>query len=228
MTPSGHHSRPRIHIRPGRVTRFVQALVASVTILTPCAHGAVDAQQVEWKNIERVVAFADVHGAYSELAALLQSQGVVDADLHWKADRTHLVSLGDLLDRGDDSRKVMDLLIRLQSEAAAAGGQVHVVVGNHEAMNVLGDLRYVSRGDYAAYVGDEDAATREARSKEFLARQPGRTGADFDRMFPPGYFGQRKLLGPDGKYGKWILAQPALIVVIDTIYMHGGPSVILG
>ena len=141
MTPSGSHSRPGIQSRRRGAARFVQVLVASVAILSPCARGAVAAQQVEWKNVERVVAFADVHGAYSELTALLQSQGVVDADLHWKAGRTHLVSLGDLLDRGDDSRKVMDLLMRLQSEAAAAGGRVHVVVGNHEAMNVLGDLR---------------------------------------------------------------------------------------
>jgi hypothetical protein len=221
-------SRDDAHRRPRRTLRFALALLAATAAISPRASTAAEAPQVEWKNIERVVAFADVHGAYSELTALLQSQGVVDADLRWKAGRTHLVSLGDLLDRGDDSRKVMDLLMRLQAEAAAAGGQVHVVVGNHEAMNVLGDLRYVSRGDYAAYVGDEDAATREARSKEFLARQPGRTEADFDRMFPQGYFGQRKLLGPDGKYGKWILAQPALITVNDTVYMHGGPSTALG
>ena len=47
-------------------------------------------------------------------------------------------------------------------------------------------------------------------------------------MFPPGYFAQRKLLGPDGIYGKWILAQSAIIVVNDTVYMHGGPSAVLG
>jgi len=219
-----------IHDRRGRALRraLVLALLASSVILSPCARAAGETPQVEWTNVERVVAFADVHGAYSELTALLQSQGVVDADLHWSAGKTHLVSLGDLLDRGDDSRKVMDLLMRLQPEAIAAGGHVHVVIGNHEAMNVLGDLRYVSRGEYAAYMGDEDAATRDARRKEFLARQSGRTEADFDRLFPPGYFGQRKLLGPDGKYGKWILAQPALIVVNDTVYMHGGPSLTLG
>ncbi|MFO1393078.1 MAG: metallophosphoesterase [Steroidobacteraceae bacterium] len=186
------------------------------------------AQQVQWTNIDRVVAFADVHGAYAELVALLQSVGVVDGDLRWSAGRTHVVSLGDLLDRGDDSRKVMDLLMRLQQEAAAAGGQLHVVVGNHEAMNVLGDLRYVSRGDYAAYVGDEDEAIRDEQRKQYLVRNPGSSDADFDRTFPPGYFGQRKLLGPDGKYGRWILAQPAIIVVNDTVYMHGGPSRALG
>ena len=67
---------------------------------------------------------------------------------------------------------------------------------------------------------------RDVRSSS--ARQPGRTEADFDRLFPPGYFAQRKLLGPDGVYGKWILAQSAIIVVNDSVYMHGGPSLVLG
>jgi hypothetical protein len=189
---------------------------------------AADAAQVEWQGVDRVVAFADVHGAYAALTALLQSQGVVDGNLHWSAARTHLVSLGDLLDRGDDSRQVMDLLMRLQQESAAAGGQVHVVLGNHEAMNVLGDLRYVDKGEYASYIAEEDPAVRTERKAEFLARQPAATEADFEQLFPPGYFGHRKLLGPDGKYGKWLLAQPATLVINDTVYMHGGPSIGLG
>ena len=101
------------------------------------------AAPVQWNGIDRVVAFADVHGAYAELLGLLRETGIVDAQDHWAAGNTHLVSLGDLLDRGADSRKVMDLLMRLQGEAPAAGGQVHVLLGNHEAMNLLGDLRYV-------------------------------------------------------------------------------------
>ncbi|MFO1408412.1 MAG: metallophosphoesterase [Steroidobacteraceae bacterium] len=201
------------------------ALLLATTASSPAA--AADAPQFEWNGVERVVAFADVHGAYDELVALLQSQGIVGADLHWAGGRTHLVSLGDLLDRGDDSRKVMDLLMRLQQESAAAGGQVHVVVGNHEAMNVLGDLRYVSRGEYASYQADEDAAERDTRRAEWLARDPGRTAADFDRQFPPGYFGHRRLLGPDGRYGRWILAQPVMIRVNDAVYLHGGPSRLL-
>ena len=138
------------------------------------------------------------------------------------------MSLGDLLDRGDDSRKVMDLLMRLQGEAAAAGGRVHVVLGNHEAMNVLGDLRYVDKGEFASYSADEDPAVRAAQKTGYLARNAGATEADFDRVFPAGFFGQRELLGPDGKYGKWLLTLPAAIIINDTVYMHGGPSTVLG
>jgi hypothetical protein len=177
--------------------------------------------------VDRVVAFADVHGAYEELTALLRSAGVVNADLHWSGGRTHLVSVGDLLDRGADSRKVMDLLMRLQREASAAGGRVHVALGNHEAMNVLGDLRYVDAGEYAAYVADEDPAERASARAGFLARQPGTTAADFERLFPPGYFGHRNMLGPDGRYGQWLLSLPVAVKVNDTVYMHGGPSSLL-
>ncbi len=79
------------------------------------------AAQSRFTGIERVVAFADVHGAYTELVTLLRETGIVDAQDRWTAGRTHLVSVGDLLDRGDDSRKVMDLLMRLQGEARGCG-----------------------------------------------------------------------------------------------------------
>ncbi len=203
-------------------------LVTLASSLGPRLVAAAEPRQVEWRGVDRVVAFADVHGAYSELTALLQSVGVVDGNLKWAGGKTHLVSLGDLLDRGADSRKVMDLLMRLQDEAAAAGGQLHLVLGNHEAMNVLGDLRYVDKGEFAAYSADEDPAVRASSKAEFLGRVPGATEADFDRLFPPGYFGHRKLLGPDGKYGSWLLRQPVAVTINDTVYMHGGPSVALG
>jgi hypothetical protein len=195
-----------------------------------CAATTVRADEATatWTGVERVVAFADVHGAHEELTTLLRSAGVVDAGLRWSGGKTHVVSLGDLLDRGADSRKVMDLLMRLQGEAAAAGGRLHVVLGNHEAMNVLGDLRYVDPGEYAAYAAEEDSAERARARTAFLGRQAGTTAADFERLFPPGYFGHRRMLGPEGRYGRWILALPVAVKVNDTVYMHGGPSSVLG
>jgi hypothetical protein len=94
-------------------------------------------------------------------------------------------------------------------------------------MNVLGDLRYVDDGEYAAYAADEDAALRDKSRSEFLARHPEAGEADFQGFFPPGYFGHRELLGPQGRYGQWLLSLPAAIVINDTLYMHGGPSALL-
>jgi len=171
---------------------------------------------------ERVVAFADVHGAWPELVQLLRETSVIDEALRWKAGKTQLVSLGDLLDRGADSRKVLDLLMRLDSEARAAGGAVHLVLGNHEVMNIVGDLRYVSAAEYAAFAGADDEALREAAWQRVVARDPAALRADFDARFPRGYFGHRAAFAPTGRYGAWLLTRPFLITVNDAAFVHGG------
>ena len=173
------------------------------------------------RDVERVVAFGDVHGDFDALERLLRAAGVVDDGNRWRAGRTHLVSLGDLLDRGPDSRRVMDLLMRLQEEAAEAGGRVHVLVGNHELMNLTGDLRYVAEEEYAAFAGPEDDALRvEARARAATLDLP--TGV-VDRR-PPGFFAHRAAFRPDGHYGAWLLAQRTLVAIDDRVYLHGGVS----
>ena len=174
-----------------------------------------------------MIAFADVHGAYDELTGVLRSAGVVDADLRWSAGTAHLVSLGDLLDRGAGSRKTMDLLMRLQDEALAAGGALHVLLGNHEAMNLMGDLHDTSAADLAAYAADEPPGLRDGRRAEWVARHGNDPAARFDASFPPGYFGQRAAFASDGKYGRWLLGLPVAIVIGDTLFMHAGPSRLL-
>ena len=107
---------------PGFALASLLGLAAIIGFVHP-SPAVAQAAQVQWNGVERVVAFADVHGAYTELVTLLRETGIVDARDRWAAGQTHVVSLGDLLDRGADSRKVMDLLMRLQGEAQSAGGQ---------------------------------------------------------------------------------------------------------
>lgn len=211
----------------GKRVRLGAALLAALLFVAAPAGAANEAAAGRWTGVERVVAVADVHGAYTELTGLLQSVGVVDAQLRWMAGTTHLVMTGDLLDRGRDSRKVLDLLMRLQKEAAEARGRVHLTLGNHEAMNLLGDLRYLVPDEYAAYAPDEPPGVREARRSDWLERHGAEAGTEFDRRFPVGYFGHAAAFAPDGRYGRWLLAQPVIIAIDDTLFMHGGPSSVL-
>jgi hypothetical protein len=174
------------------------------------------------EQVRRVVAFADVHGAYDELLSLLRAQGLVDEALRWSGADTHLVSLGDLLDRGPSSRQVLELLMRLEVEARAEGGAVHVVLGNHEVMNITGDLRYVSAAEYAAFAGVDDDALREAAWRQRLEREPGAQRAAFDARYPAGWFAHRQAFSPAGRYGAWLLSKPFVLVVNDTAFAHGG------
>ncbi|MCK5326784.1 MAG: metallophosphoesterase, partial [Woeseiaceae bacterium] len=121
------------------------------------------AQADEWhfSDVERIVAVSDIHGAYDALVATLQEAEVIDKRLAWSGGKTHLVITGDVLDRGPDSRRVMDLMIRLEHEAPLAGGRVHQLLGNHEVMNLIGDLRYVADEEYAAFLDFESVEERE-------------------------------------------------------------------
>lgn len=200
-------------------------LVAQFSLTAAAAAG-------EWSfdGVDRVVAMADIHGAYEPMVAGLQRAGVIDDQLSWSAAKTHLVIVGDILDRGPRSRDAMDLLMRLESEAAAAGGRVHVLIGNHEAMNLIGDMRYVSAAEYAAFAEDESA---EERERWFDAYTQKRSNGDespealrtiFRQKYPAGYFAHRRAFSTSGKYGEWLLSKPVLVVVNGTAFVHGGLS----
>lgn len=205
--------------------RAMRPLILALAFL---AAGPLVAGPGETDTDARVVAFGDVHGAYPEFTTLLREVGVIDADNNWSGGNTHLVSLGDLVDRGPGSRDVLTLLMKLEKQAAAAGGAVHVVLGNHEVMVMSGDLRYVSRPEFAAYADEESAAEREALYQGWLAEQPdmeeAQARAAFDDKFPPGYLGLQKAFAPDGEMGRWLKDLPLVIRVNDRLYLHGGIS----
>ena len=203
--------------------------VVSLLFLSGCAASAADADEWTFNGVERVVAISDVHGAYDAMVDTLQKAGVIDESLAWSGGATHLVITGDLLDRGPDSRPVMDLIMALESQSAEAGGRVHQLLGNHEVMNLAGDLRYVADAEYASFADDESAEEREAWFKKFAeskgaAENPESVRAEFDKVAPPGFFGHRRAFRADGKYGSWMLGLPLVVVINGTAFVHGGLS----
>ncbi|MFT5711057.1 MAG: hypothetical protein ACI8QT_001759 [Halioglobus sp.] len=184
------------------------------------------ANPYEFSTPERVVAFADVHGAYDDWTAMLKELGVIDANFNWSGGKTTLVSTGDLIDRGPGSRAVVDLLMKLEGQAAKAGGAVHLTLGNHEVMVMTGDLRYVSAAEYAAFANDETSADRDelyAHYREFnTGGEESEVRSAFDMQYPKGYVAMKKAFALDGALGSWLSAQPFVIRVNDKVYMHGG------
>ncbi len=86
---------------------------------------------------------ADTHGEFEILAEMLQKHGVIDDGLSWKFGRGHLVVLGDVFDRGSHQTEILWLLYELEAQARKAGGGAHLLLGNHEAMVMRGDVRYL-------------------------------------------------------------------------------------
>lgn len=104
--------------------------------------------QVEFNDVEKIVALSDVHGQFGILKKLLLANEVIDENNHWKLGKGHLVIVGDNLDRGDQVLEILWFLFFLQKEAEAAGGKVQVLLGNHEIMVLQGDIRYINKKYY--------------------------------------------------------------------------------
>jgi hypothetical protein len=184
----------------------------------------------------RIVAVGDLHGDFAAWQAIARAAGLVDARGHWAGGKTTLVQLGDVTDREPDSLKIIRSLQQLQKEAPRKGGKVIVILGNHEAMNLLGDNRYTTPGEYAAFVDDQSAARRdrvfEANRANLEAAYraqdpkitPEQVRARWMADHPLGWVEHRLAWGPSGELGQWATRNPAVVKIGGTLFVHGGLS----
>ena len=134
------------------------ALVLAAALPAACAAGAGEQRPV--------IAVGDLHGDYDAYVSILGNAGLIDAAGKWIGGKAVLVQLGDVPDRGPDTKKIVEHLMTLEKQARRKGGRVVALVGNHEAMNVVGDLRYVTAAEYAAFA---DAGSPKRRDAHFKA-----------------------------------------------------------
>jgi hypothetical protein len=186
------------------------------------------------QTTERIVAIGDVHGAFDNFVAILRTAGLIDQRRQWTGGKTVFVQTGDVLDRGPESRQAIDLLRKLEREAAAAGGLVVALVGNHEVMRLVSDRRYISPGEYNAFKGPDSNDLRD-RAYEFLvgenAKRAKAAGEPFDprafrKLFydqnPPGAVEMQLAFGPQGDYGRWVRDRKVVARINGIVFMHGG------
>ena len=215
---------PRMLRTPGALLTGMALAVAAPAADDPC----------RVPDAPRVVAVGDVHGSYDNLVAILRFAGLADAKGKWAGGKAHLVQTGDLLDRGTDGRKVLDLLMRLEGEARKAGGRVHALLGNHEVMNMLGDLRYVNAEEYKSFQEPESTRRREhyyeatlsqARKSAKAAGEPfdeDAFRAKFMQQVPLGFIERTAALSAEGRYGRWLRERPVVAKVNGVAFVHGG------
>jgi hypothetical protein len=129
----------------------------------------------------------------------------------------------------------MDLLMALEKEAAQAGGRVVSLIGNHEMMNIMGDLRYVTPLTYASFADGNSEKRQKAAYDEYVKWSASHTSlraelpqpmelteAEWMARHPAGFVEQREAFGPKGEYGKWLRGRAALAEIGGIIFLHGG------
>jgi hypothetical protein len=179
--------------------------------------------------VEKFFAIGDLHGDYEHFITILKNEKIklIDNDLHWIGGKTHLVQIGDVLDRWDKAKDIFDLIKSLEKEAVKAGGMVHMLIGNHEEINILERVfeygkDYINVEQFKSFLDDN---YKKRKEREFKKRTED--GGDIDAEW-------RKLMKTDDGqreyydhfnlyYGRWIAEEHnAVIKINDTVFVHGG------
>jgi len=184
----------------------------------------------------KIIAIGDLHGDYEAYRALLNEAGLIDRKGKWAAGETIFVQTGDIADRGPDSRKIIEHLQKLQKSARKKGGQVIALVGNHEAMNMTRDLRYVHKGEYEAF---RTGKSRRLRAQIYKAnkdkieayyrqRDPALDAGQIKELWqkrsPLGKVEHQLAWSPEGAIGSWMVKNPGVVLIDGYLFVHGGLS----
>lgn len=187
----------------------------------------------QWDGIKRIVAIGDVHGDYSGYEQALLQSGVVDSAGNWTAGKSHLVQIGDIVDRGPDSARIIRHMKRLEQQAEQAGGKVHALIGNHELLNLSGDLHYVHPGEFKALCNARSEQNRaeyqqqeadEDREVTIMSLYMPRRSRNKDSDIPLGFAEHRAHWRVDGEFGEWVASHNTAIRINNILFVHAGIS----
>lgn len=188
------------------------------------------------QQADRIVVIGDLHGDYAAYREIVAAAGLSNREGRWTGGKATLIQMGDIADRGPDSLRIIRDLRELARRAERAGGRVIVLVGNHEAMNIIGDLRYVDPGEYAAFADRRSpqlreqvyAANRAAIETFYAAADPPLDAAQARETwlaeYPLGKIEHRLAWSPAGEIGAWVAQLPATVLLDGTLFVHGGLS----
>ena len=157
-------------------------------------------------SAERLVAIGDLHGDLEAARGALALAGAIDGDDRWVGGDLVVVQTGDILDRGDDAMEILALMDDLAERAREAGGEIHLLNGNHELMNVQLDMRYVSVGGYLDFIPGEKPDSEVATAQDVVDGVAERILA----------------IRPGGVVARRFAERNVIAVVGDTVFVHGG------
>lgn len=190
----------------------------------------------EWTRIDRVVAIGDLHGDFLHCVQILQGTGLIDDKLQWIGGETHLVQLGDIMDRGPRARDIFDLMKRIEGEADKTGGRVHVLLGNHEEANLIGTALdvagYLSWEQFVSFLPESFLKRMERKLKKVMSEADPDEGSGnaakvkfwTDQMTANQVARSLYLENFRERYAKWLLGKNIVIRINDVIFTHGGIS----
>jgi len=197
---------------------------------------------------DRIIVIGDLHGSYDLTISALKIAKVIDNDKNWIGKNTFIVQCGDQIDscRPDkykcdhpeatindkpDDIKILHFFTSLNKKAMKSGGRVISLLGNHELMNVLGNINYVSYENLKALSKKKNYKKHEKYQLQDISISPEKKYAydikidikEIESYITSGEDKRRELFEPGNKYGKFLACTRISVLVIGSfLFVHGG------
>lgn len=155
-----------------------------------------EVEPYEFKNIDKLFVLSDYEGNFNSFVNLLQQHNVLNQNLSWNFGSGHLVIIGDVFDRGIHQTEMLWLIYKLEEEAITKDGYVHFILGNHEVMNLKGDLRYLEQ--------------KYNVLNSLVSAELNLSYVD--------------LIGSNSELGRWLRTKNAVEKIDNKIFVHAGIS----
>ncbi len=171
-------------------------------------------------KVTRIFAVGDLHGNFDGFTTILQQCDLIDENNDWIGGNSHLVQTGDVFGRGGQPGQILNLIKKLQDQAKSQGGQVHMVLGNHELFALQGCLQNNTRQEFEDFEHPESLAFFEDATWK---------GEEVDaklkkRLLAMGCWPFFESTRPLGLVGRWLLQCPSVLKIGDNLFVHGGLS----
>jgi hypothetical protein len=169
--------------------------------------------------VDRIIVIGDIHGDLKLLYKFLRltNPPLIDSEGNWNGKDTVVVQVGDQIDRcrinieaglrcyqpettlndEDSDVQILEYLTKLHNQAQLEGGAVYSLLGNHELMNVKGNMSYVS---FKGLVNFSQSGSVEE-----------------------GMANRIKLFEPGSKYANFLgCTRQSVLIIGSNIFVHGG------
>jgi len=156
---------------------------------------------------KKLVAMSDIEGNFNAFSSLLKNNNIIDDNYNWIFGDGHLVIVGDLIDRDSNVLPILWLAYKLEDQAKAANGKVHIIIGNHEIMNFQGKYKY-------------NAEKYKAIAK--LIFEKNHKGIDSKETNQSDY--TKFLYSNKSELGRWLQSKNGIEKIGSYIFVHAGLS----
>ena len=202
---------------------FYRCLILIAGLAYFCDTSVIQAKPLN--NSQEVWVISSAYSSYEALKTILVNSNLIDDSFNWTGASATLVSMGDVANRVD-ANQILDLFIRLQTQAAKAGGRFLFMLGEEEINALTGNISDLHPDSLAYFASLESKAIREEYFSRYFpllknSKESQSLEDKLEKQIPKGLFVRLEMFSPNGKYGRWLRKQSVIERIGENVFTHG-------